>query len=149
MSESRKMSWEAKVGNGSTSTPQLNNLPPTTEAFIENVKRAHVQACVWKHALHSVPPLIDLLNHGLIRDTSTKSLQPRALPEDVPLAPENILKLIRCSCKTDTPCKTMRCRCASAKLTCTVCCKWHADDCYNQLTKSKGDDEHTCDEIDI
>ena len=37
------MSWAAKVGKGSTSTPHLNNLPPTTEAFIEHVKRAHIQ----------------------------------------------------------------------------------------------------------
>ena len=137
------------VGKGSTSTPHLNNLSPTTEAFIENVKRAHIQVCVWKHSLHSAPPLIDPLNHGLIRDTNTKSLLPRALPEDVPLAPENILKLIRCSCETDTPCKTMRYRCASAKLPCTVFCKCHTDDSYNLLTKSEGDDENTSDEIDI
>ena len=140
MSEARKMSWAAKLDKGSTSTSHLNNLPPTTEAYIENVKRAHIQACVWKHALHSAPSLIDPLNHGFIRDTCTKSLLPRALPEDVPLALENILKLIRCSCETDTPWKTMRCRCPSAKLPCTVFCKCHADDCYNQLTKSKGDD---------
>ena len=149
MSEARNMSWAAKEGKGSTSTPHLNNLPPTTEAFIENVKRAHIQTCVRKHALHSAPPLIDQLNNGLIRDASTKSLLPRSLPEDIPLAPENILKLIRCSCETDTPCKTMQCRCASATLPCTVFCNCHADDCYNQLTKSKGDDENTSDEIDI
>ena len=149
MSEARKMSWAAKVGKGSTSTPYLNNLSPTIEAFIENVKRAHIQACVWKHALHSAPPLIDPLNNGVILDTSTKSLLPISLPEAIPLAPENILKLIRCSCETDTPCKTMRCRCASAKLPCTVFCHCHADACYNQLPKSKGDDENASDEIDI
>ena len=107
MSEARNMSWVAKEGKGSTSTPHLNNIPPTTEAFIENDKQAHIHACVWKHSLHSAPPLIDPLNHGFIRDTSTKSLLPRALPEDVPLAPEDILKLIRCSCETDIPCKIM------------------------------------------
>ena len=41
----------------------------------------------------------------------------------------------------------MRCRYASAKLPCTVF--YHADDCYNQLTKSNGDDENTSDKIDI
>ena len=66
--------------------------------------------------------LIDTLNNGLIRDTSTKSLLPKALPEDVPLVPENILPLIICLYETDTPCKTMRCRCAIAKLQCTVFC---------------------------
>ena len=149
MSEARNMSWTAKVGKGNTSTPHLNNLPSTTEAFIENVKQAHFQACVWKHALHSAPPPINPLNHGFIRETSTQSLLPRALPEDVPLAPENILKLIRYTGETETPCKTMRCRCASAKLPCTVFCKCHADDCYNQLTKSKWDDDNISDELDI
>ena len=85
------MSCAAKVGKGSTSTPHVNNLPPTTEAFIENVKRAHIQACGWKHALHSAPPLIDSLNNGFIRDTSTKSLRPRSLPEYISLAPDHIL----------------------------------------------------------
>ena len=47
------------------------------------------------------------------------------------------------------PWKSMSCRCASAKLSCTVFCKCHADDCYNQLTQSEGDDENTSDEIDI
>ena len=104
---------------------------------------------VWKHALHSALPLIDPLNNGFIRDTSTKYLLPRSLPEDIPIAPENILKQIRCSCESDTPCKTMRCRCAGAKLPCTVFCNCHADDCYNKLTKSVVGDENTSDEIDI
>ena len=43
----------------------------------------------------------------------------------------------------------MGCRCASAKLPCTFFCKYHADDCYYQLTKYKGDDENTSDEIYI
>ena len=107
MSEARNMSWAANVGKGSTSTPHLINLPPTIEAFIDNDKRAHIHACVWKHALDSAPPLIDPLNHGFIRGISTKYLLPRALSEDVPLAPENILKLIRCSCETDISCKPM------------------------------------------
>ena len=33
-------------------------LPPTTEVFVENVKHAHLQACVWKHALDPEHPNI-------------------------------------------------------------------------------------------
>jgi len=33
-------------------------LPPTTKAFVENVKRAHLQACVWKRAIDPEPPSI-------------------------------------------------------------------------------------------
>lgn len=146
MSEARQMSWAVKIGKGRAAMPQLNHLPPTTEAFIENVKHAHMQACVWKQALHLTPPQIDPLQHGFIRDTSTKSLLPNPLPEDVPLAPENILKLIRCSCESDAPCKTMRCRCASAKLPCTVFCTCQADNCNNELTKSQMEDENTDEE---
>ena len=83
MSGARQMSWAAKVGKGSASTPQLNCLPPSTEAFIENVKRAHIQACMWKHALDLTPPQIDPLNYGFIRDSNTKSLLPKLLPADM------------------------------------------------------------------
>ena len=37
----------------------LMTLPTTTEAFLENAKRAHLQASVWKHALNHDPPLVD------------------------------------------------------------------------------------------
>ena len=46
LSNARLNVWAAKTGKGYTSTPKLCSLPPTTEAFEENVKRAHHQASV-------------------------------------------------------------------------------------------------------
>ena len=48
MSNARLTAWAAKTGKGQVSTPRLCSLPPTTEAFVENVKRAHHQASIWR-----------------------------------------------------------------------------------------------------
>ena len=41
MSHTRFLVWGQKNGKGHSSSPNLASLPPTREAFIENVKRAH------------------------------------------------------------------------------------------------------------
>ena len=41
--------WVSRIGRkGASILPKLESLPPTTEAFRENVKRAHFQGCIWK-----------------------------------------------------------------------------------------------------
>ena len=40
----------------------LASLLPTTEAFSENMKRAHLQACIWKNALELNPPTLAALS---------------------------------------------------------------------------------------
>ena len=41
--------WVSRTGRkGASIIPKLKYIPPTTEAFRENVKRAHFQACIWK-----------------------------------------------------------------------------------------------------
>ena len=42
MSDIRYKIWTTKFGNTSTSNSKRQALPPTTEAFIENVKRSHL-----------------------------------------------------------------------------------------------------------
>jgi len=42
MSEARLCGWTAHIGKpGMTCAPKLSSLPPTTQVFFENVKRAH------------------------------------------------------------------------------------------------------------
>ena len=98
MSEARKKSWATKVGKSTTAIPQLKSLPPITEAFLENVKRAHLQAAVWKHALDPEPPSLGPTGYGYVRDDSSKTMLPKTTHEDVAHAPKEILKPIRCSC---------------------------------------------------
>ena len=62
MSSIRYKVWISHTGRkGASILPKLKSLPPTVEAFRENVKRAHFQACIWKAALQLDPPELDLL----------------------------------------------------------------------------------------
>ena len=138
LSEARINVWTARTGrSGATNTPNLATLPPTTEAFSENVKRAHLQTFIWKNALELCPPSLDPTSYGFIKEEETKSLVPVTVPANVPLAPDNILKLIRCSCSSESPCKSSSCRCNKAKLACTVFCACCASiECCNDQTKA-------------
>ena len=41
--------WPTKMGKPKiTTTPDLKVLPPTTEAFEQNVRHAHIQMAIWK-----------------------------------------------------------------------------------------------------
>ena len=82
------------------------------------------------------PPSLNPTEHGYIREESSKSLLPKPIDEDVSLAPQEILKLIRCSCDSETPCKSGICGCVRGRLPCTVFCQCHAEDCHNDLTNS-------------
>ena len=56
MSEIRYKVSAAKFGNTASSAPPIQSLPPSSEAFTEKVKRAHLQARIWKAAVLLDPP---------------------------------------------------------------------------------------------
>ena len=65
------------------------------------------------------------------------SMVPTTVPENIALAPPYVLKLIKCSCVSDTPCKLIRCGCHRARLPCTIfCCCQGEDNCFNELTRT-------------
>lgn len=136
MSEARVRVWAKKAGKSLASAPKLQSLPPTTESFCENAKRAHYQACVWKHAVDQDPPALDPLKYGWSRDEDQKALMPVMVPAGVKIAPPYILKMIRCSCESQTPCSSLRCGCKSSRIACTVFCACRGDSiCCNEQTK--------------
>ncbi len=51
--------WANKVGQSVAAATKLASLPPTNEAFNENVAGAHLQVAVWGNALQPDPPAID------------------------------------------------------------------------------------------
>ena len=131
MSNARLTAWAAKTDKGQVSTPRLCSLPPTTEAFVENVKRAHYQASIWRSAKEEDPPELDVEKYGWKKDDVNRSLVPTTIPEAVNLAPDSVLKLIRCGCQSGTSCNSSRCGCRSANLSCTVFCACHDGGCCN------------------
>ena len=51
MSLARIDVWLRKMAKPKLSkTPELKSLPPTTEAFEQNVRRAHILTAIWKSA---------------------------------------------------------------------------------------------------
>jgi hypothetical protein len=129
ISETRLQVWATKLGNGTSS--KLCCLPPTNEAFAENVKRAHYQTSVWRSLEQSNPPELDPEDFGWRKEVETKSLKPVTLPENTALAPEFILKLIRCGCQRIMPCSTQMCRCKRANMNCTIFCACYQNGCEN------------------
>ena len=81
MSEARLGVWTAQIGKpGMTRAPKLSSLPPTTEAFSENVKRAHLQTFIWKNALQLQPQSLEATDYGWTKNMTMKSLKPTTVP---------------------------------------------------------------------
>ena len=134
-SDMRYKIWAAKFGNTATSAPKIQSLPPSTEAFTENLKRAHLQTFIWKAAVSLDPPSIDPVEYGYARHEPSKSLIPVTVPAGVQLAPDEILSLIKCNCEGDKRCVTQRCGCSRQRLPCTLFCGCNAgNECFNELT---------------
>lgn len=134
MTEARQKIWSSKVSGITAGAPKLCSLPPTNEAFLQNVFRAHFQIAVWRNALEPNPPCLDPCAYGWAQDGD--SLIPTAVPEATALAPNDLLKLIKCGCSTEQPCNTMRCGCSKANLACTLFCSCKGgQSCFNDQTK--------------
>ncbi|KAK1886117.1 DNA-directed RNA polymerases I II and III subunit RPABC1 [Dissostichus eleginoides] len=90
--------WGKKNGKGHMSAPNLAALPPTNEAFIENVKRAHFQAMLWRNLNVNLLPALNPEEFGWKKDTCNRSLIPTHLPEDAKRVTDYILEMIRVGC---------------------------------------------------
>lgn len=100
-------------------------LPPTERAASFHVMRAHLQAVRWctldEDSLDPVEWGWRIDNRELVPITT-----------DLPVAPQDILKVIRCKCKTS--CKSASCTCRRNNLPCvTACASCHGDSCLNAL----------------
>ena len=132
-----------------TSAPDLKCLPPTTEAFAQNVSRAHFQSAILRSALSSHPPSIEVTQYGWSKDEASKTLIAVTTPSDVALVPPYILQMIRCGCASDEPCRNAQCGCEAAHLPCLCSCRGEYNFCrnpFNKLTEEadegSSDDEH-------
>ena len=124
--------YEVWIGQTSkrkvTGAPKLKSLPPTSEAFKQNVRWAHFQVFVWKAAFEKYPPELAPTNFGWVKDEASISLLPVTISEGVALAPMDVLKVIRCGCATDQPRATARCMCGTAQMSFTIFCGCHGMD---------------------
>ncbi|KAG0725666.1 hypothetical protein GWK47_038169 [Chionoecetes opilio] len=121
MTKIRQKLWAQKTGK-STAAPKLCSLPPTTEAFEQNVRRSHHQVAHWYSALSGDPSTLAAVEHGWEADDTNKCLIPRNMEDGVSYAPEHILKLVRCGCTSERACRGGKCGCMERQLPCTMFC---------------------------
>lgn len=111
--------------------PKLSSLPPTMASFQAHIKRAHFQAVLWQSAGEPSPPELNPVDFGwqLYQSTLCPAL---GLDDQLP-APDDVLNLVNCSCKTG--CSTSKCTCTKQSITCTTFCKCKGNlECNNPMT---------------
>ncbi|KAG1651907.1 Craniofacial development protein 2 [Nymphon striatum] len=81
--EAQTKLWSRKFGRSKVTAPTLCALPPTTEAFKENVARAHLQVAIWLHALDQYPPSLEPNEHGWSQEEGSNVHNPITVPADI------------------------------------------------------------------
>ncbi len=130
--EARVKVWKTKMKRNSLEPPKLCSLPPTEEAFKENALRAHLTVATWTNCLEKDPPALHPTDHGWYHPEGSSMLYPTIVPKDIPMAPNQLLKLIKCSCCSESPCFSKRCSCRANGLCCTLFCSCKGEDCKNK-----------------
>ena len=84
----------------SAKPPLLKSLPPTDEAADLNILRSHHQGILWDHCVGGLLPDIDpVLGGGWEEEIDTGVLKPKMLPDGVDIAPEEVLRNVKCGCQ--------------------------------------------------
>ena len=103
-----------------------DRLPPTENATQQHALRAHHEITCWKSLDNSY---LDPLKWGWEFDNSRK-LRPKL--STIPIAPDNLLKIICCNCKDgERQCQTMSCSCMKAGMYCVAACGVCSGQCLN------------------
>ena len=104
---------------------ESNRLTTTYKAFRQIMMRAHFIALQWKSSHLPSPELPDPNEYGWIWDENKEIFEPVMTTN--PPAPDSIMELTSCGCKTG--CQTDRCRCRKNELLYTEICR--CKDCEN------------------
>jgi hypothetical protein len=95
---------------------ESERLPPTPDALRQAILRAHHQTFVWNQATVTNPVIPPPADHGWKQDGDRWiPIMTTQLP-----APESVLHLVKCGCKKQ--CRTERCSCRKAGLSCSDIC---------------------------
>lgn len=97
----------------------IENLPPTKDALVQHILRAHYQTLVWKQCLVAQSSLPSPMDCGWY--IMNKELKPCLMTTEA-LSPKCI-ELVSCNCKeTGYQCQTNHCACKKQQLRCTKSC---------------------------
>ena len=135
LNEAHVQMWQNKMRQDTLEPPKLCALPPTEEAFQQNALRAHLAVAVWKDCVNAHAQSLTPVEHGWYRPGGKPFLLPVVVPVNTPLAPAELLKVLKCGCCSNTPCNTWRCTCKANGLDCYLFCQCRGEeDCHNKWT---------------
>lgn len=123
---------------------ESNKLPPTTGALDQHIERVRVQSQVWSQSTIMWQQLFNPLLHGYYESDSGRILP---ITSKILPAPQSIIELVRCQCKTN--CSSQRCSCRRHNLSCTDLCLCGTD-CENDVDSNAmtvTDDSHSDDDM--
>ena len=103
--------------NGTRHIRSIENIPPTSEALKQQIKRASLQADIWHQCLASNPILANPEDCGWKKQELPLGYEP--LWTNLPEASVQCQELI--SCKCNNTCKSS-CKCRKHNLPCTSLC---------------------------
>ena len=126
--ETRVDAWNMKMSKGTLETPKLCSLPTTSPAFRENALVAHYQLAVWRDVLHQSPPSLSTTDHGWSGVEDHANITPTIVPLGTPLAPMELLKIIKCGCDSNMTCSSNRCGCKAHGIKYTMFCMCRGGD---------------------
>ena len=92
MKQARQQMWFSKVRRSKASAPKLCSLPPTSEAFEQNVARAHLQVAIWVHALDPNPPVLDPTSYNWSQEEGSTALSSTTAPPRHLVSPNWVAK---------------------------------------------------------
>ncbi|XP_066914872.1 uncharacterized protein [Clytia hemisphaerica] len=120
---------------------QPENLPPTERATYFHALRVHLQVAQWKHLnLRCLIPT----EWGFKSVEKPNKIEP--IMTDLDAAPEWLLKVVRCNCKTSSrrPCSSNLCSCRRNGLYCVAACGGcHGEGCENSEAPPPDSDNET------
>jgi hypothetical protein len=111
-------------------------LPPTEHSCDLHVKRVHLQALQWE-SLSTEGHDAERFGWRLVNNQYTP------IASTMAAAPDDLLKLVRCSCKNESrnQCATALCSCFNVSLRCVAACKNCVGLCCNNRTLNYSVDE--------
>ena len=142
-SKNRLLLWKKKTDSAKLTAkpPALKYLPPTDEALELNLCRGNHQGILWdKCVLGGNLPPIDPELGGWDVDPETGVLKPMMLPNGTIIAPEEVLRIVKCNCSV-SQCRTLVCSCHKSNFPCTPFCSCECIECENPFNRNNAQEE--------
>ena len=80
-----------------------------------------LQIAIWKNLTNPQTPVVDVLSYGWQKEEAEKYLIP--IDSDTRLIPDELLKIFKCGCSSESSCKSGHCACNKSRLSCSSFCQ--------------------------